>query len=46
VGTSVYCLAWCEDTADCPLLLDACNSLDPAVFSGTAEQGVCYDGLG
>ena len=42
---TVYCMAWCTSILDCPALLDSCIPLDPAVYAGGQEYGVCYDGL-
>ncbi len=43
---TVYCMQWCTSFAQCPFALDDCVSLDPMVYAGNQEWGVCYDGLG
>jgi hypothetical protein len=41
--STVYCLQWCKTDADCGGL-DYCNTLNPPVYVGATEYGVCYDG--
>ncbi len=42
---SPCCLKWCNAAADCPGG-STCEFLNPAVYVGAVEYGVCYDGLG
>jgi hypothetical protein len=39
------CLKWCTTNADCPAG-NTCAFLNPSVYVGSVEYGVCYDGLG
>lgn len=40
---TVYCLKWCKTNLDCGGI-DVCNTLNPPVYVGATEYGVCYDG--
>jgi hypothetical protein len=43
---TVYCMHWCMNDLDCPgWPFDTCYGLGPAVFVGSQEWGVCWDGL-
>lgn len=39
------CLAWCTSVNDCPAG-STCEFLATAVYVGSTEYGVCYDGFG
>lgn len=41
---TVYCMKWCKTDNDCGLG-DFCNTLDPPLYVGATEWGVCYDGF-
>jgi hypothetical protein len=41
---TTYCLQWCKSDVDC-LSPNKCNALNPKVFVGATQYGVCYDGL-
>jgi hypothetical protein len=39
------CLMWCTSDADCSGK-NTCKFLSPALYVGSVQYGVCYDGLG
>jgi len=44
-----WCMQWCTadtDCADTGYPDDVCYGLDPAIYVGSTEWGVCWDGLG
>ena len=41
--STVYCMQWCTSDFDCDGF-DLCNTLNPPVYVGVTEYGVCYDG--
>ena len=34
---TAYCMQWCTNTLQCPLLFDTCSGLTPSVYAGTLE---------
>ena len=45
-GSFNWCMQWCTSDFDCPgYPTDLCYALNPAVYVGAQEWGVCYDGL-
>jgi hypothetical protein len=43
---TTYCMQWCSSDFDCPgYPFDLCNGLNPPLYVGAVEWGVCYDGF-
>ena len=44
-GSYEWCMQWCSSDLDCPAYpADLCYALNPAVYVGGQQWGVCWDG--
>ncbi len=43
ICSETLCMQWCTSWLDCGGMYDDCYSLDPAVYVGGQEWGICYD---
>lgn len=43
IGVDACCLTWCTSDFDCAIS-ELCTELDPPVYIGAQEYGLCWDG--